>query len=818
MTLWKSVLKKIKSIKEKKQQNGSVLVITAIMLPLMLGCLGFAYDFGNLYIHKTRLQNVVDAAALAGGRAYLDSQSNVDEDDRDKYDSFPGIGQGNDQLLYQPGGFGHDRGNKHPFADRAADDIISKNLFNLGTAVINDEYSHYALKSEGSSPRVFYRIGLYEEVPLYFLSVLIGKNRQRVRAGAIALIDDGKGLAPGKTLFDNLFSVEDKLSLDNGVSVDSENTSSKPRSEGGANIKSTFDGEIALTNNKAWDLSNEGDYFYTQQEKELQQREDLSIDEMNSVSIDDTNTVYPNMGRKVVKNSSNKIDAHVSGFLNKLTGPHVDLKKNCKVLKLPQPILSSNLNRYKDQDESIHNHYVVLDEKGNITDYYNKYVTKDNNKDIIRYISCYLPGEAYALPGEASAVEPHPPVAYELCDSSGEKEIYYYFYTEGFKFQNAVSTNVMECFTYVLDSDGNKIFCNRKHTNNAHYNKYHFDFYVKKWNESSGQFEYRQIIQKDTSPLYEPDTTENGVTYYYDDNGTKKSFTIPKVTKAVNLSTGRQINEAQARNSSVYHLEQDGWEDPKDVPKNYIENEIIIKVDSLSGEEYNPLYLIITGNKGRKIKINVTGSNARPLIICNLTSNEISEFSIADGQTFKGIIYSPYSKVVNIPTISGSSGRRFVGNIVAKELDIQDTGTTWTHQNFLESDSDLNTVPDSVAEKQKERKDAALSFAKEALKSYNPNWDDPDWFSSLPTDEAKKLFQKAWNTVRQALWADSGLDMPDWPWKQGGKPTDPDQHHYTISNNDDGSGGEKLRLINFRTEYTIEPYINPFNNLYLSNE
>ncbi len=806
MTLWKSVLKKIKSIKEKKQQSGSILVITAMMLPLMLGCLGFAYDFGNLYIHKTRLQNVVDAAALAGGRAYLESQSNVDEGDRDKYDRFPGIGQENEQLSYRPGSSGYDRGNQHPFADRAADDIIGKNLFNLGTTVKNDEYSHYALKSEGSSPRVFYRIGLYEEVPLYFLSVLIGKKQQRVRAGAIALIDDGKGLAPGKTLFDNLFSVEDKISLNSDVAVDSENTSSKPRSEGGANIKSTFDGEIALTNNKAWDLSNEGDYFYTQQEKELQQREDLSIDEMN--------TVYPNMGRKVVKNSSNKIDAHVSGFLNKLTGPHVDLKKNCKVLKLPQPILTSNLNRYKDQDEYIHNHYVVLDAKGNITDYYNKYVA-DN---FVRYISCYLPGEAYALPGEASVVEPHPPVAYELCDSSGEKEIYYYFYTEGFKLKNAVSGRTMTCFTYVLDSDGNKIFCNRKSPSNNHYKKYHFDFYVKKWNESSGQFEYRQIIQQNTSPLYDPVTTVNGVTYYYDDNGTQKSFTIPKVTKAVNLSTGRQINEAQARNSSVYHLEQDGWEDPSDAPKDYIENEIIIKVDGLSGEEYNPLYLIITGNKGRKIKINVTGSNGRPLIICNLTSNEISEFSIADGKTFKGIIYSPYSKVVNIPTISGSSGRRFVGNIVAKELDIQDTGTTWTHQNFLESDSDLNTVPDSVAEKQKERKDDALSFAKEALKGYNPNWDDPDWFSSLPTDEAKKLFQKAWNTARQALWAASGLDMPDWPWKEGGKPTDPNQHHYTISNNDDGSGGETLRLINFRTEYTIEPYINPFNNLSLSND
>ena len=53
MTLWASVLKRMKLIKEMKQQSGSILVISALMLPIMLGCLGFAYDFGNLYLHKS---------------------------------------------------------------------------------------------------------------------------------------------------------------------------------------------------------------------------------------------------------------------------------------------------------------------------------------------------------------------------------------------------------------------------------------------------------------------------------------------------------------------------------------------------------------------------------------------------------------------------------------------------------------------------------------------------------------------------------------------------------------------------------------------
>ena len=59
--------------------------------------------------------------------------------------------------------------------------------------------------------------------------------------------------------------------------------------------------------------------------------------------------------------------------------------------------------------------------------------------------------------------------------------------------------------------------------------------------------------------------------------------------------------------------------------------------------------------------------------------------------------------------------------------------------------------------------------------------------------------------------------MPDWPWKTGGKTTDTEQHHYGIDNNSIATTGEKLHIINFRTEYLIEPYVNPFNYYSLSD-
>ncbi|MCX5893727.1 MAG: pilus assembly protein [Deltaproteobacteria bacterium] len=49
-----------------KGQHGSVAVIMAILLPVILGLTGLAIDVGNLVLTKTKLRNAVDAAIHAG--------------------------------------------------------------------------------------------------------------------------------------------------------------------------------------------------------------------------------------------------------------------------------------------------------------------------------------------------------------------------------------------------------------------------------------------------------------------------------------------------------------------------------------------------------------------------------------------------------------------------------------------------------------------------------------------------------------------------------------------------------------------------------
>lgn len=49
-------------------QRGTVAIIAAIALPILIGFAGLALDGGRLYLHKTELQNAADACALAASR------------------------------------------------------------------------------------------------------------------------------------------------------------------------------------------------------------------------------------------------------------------------------------------------------------------------------------------------------------------------------------------------------------------------------------------------------------------------------------------------------------------------------------------------------------------------------------------------------------------------------------------------------------------------------------------------------------------------------------------------------------------------------
>lgn len=803
MTLWTNVLKRKKLIKEMKQQSGSILVITAMMLPFMLGCLGFAYDFGNLYIHKARLQNIADAAALAGGRAYLESRKK--QDGRDTYDRMPSEGGGRQPVTYEASGKmyvgddgeGDESNNLHPGsnhkdADKAADEYIKKNVVNLGTNIKSDQYSHYALQSIGGgnldaansvgSPKTFYRIGLYEQVPLHFLRLIFNQKEQRVRAGAIVLVDDGKGIVSGKSVFDNLFTVKNGINLSDNVAVDSNNS-----------IQGTFDGSIVLAND-TWDQSNADTYFYTTGEKE------------SGISIEDMDNI-PNMGGKAVWwNTSERqdgvpnsglegIETNVPGFLNKLSKIHFDLKRNCTGTGTNQSLKNLqtvNLSRYITGDTNLGLHYTISNDAGLVTNYF--HIEKFSNIENNKLVFCIPRFE------EDVSRKDYLGGAYVLI-KNGNPEEYYSFFTEGYGFKNTKSNNNIVCNTYVLDSDGRKIFCNKKDLNG------NIDFYLEEWNPESGQYNYWQINKPDqNTPGIGIDNsltenTDDYTKYYFNDNGITKNFTLYK-KRDLKFLTSRKLNEAQIKYSNVFH-----WEWEKD-------GEISLTVNGLSGDENYPVYIILTGNEGTPVNIAVTASNVRPLVFCNLTKNEIA-FSINQNVSFKGVIYSPFAKVTNTSPANGGTGRRhFTGSIITNDLDVQDPQVSWANQNFLKNDEDLNAVSDDASEAQEARKQEAVKYAKNGLGISDEDWDNPNWFGTL-TNERKGEINSRWNELRLSLLRGYGLDMPDWPWKEGGNTTDPNLHHYSISHSGIISEGERLRLINFRTEYTMEPYMDPFNQLSL---
>lgn len=61
-------------IAKYRQQKGAILALTALIFPLLIAFTGIAIDFGNVYLHKSILQNSADAAALGGAKMRLNGK------------------------------------------------------------------------------------------------------------------------------------------------------------------------------------------------------------------------------------------------------------------------------------------------------------------------------------------------------------------------------------------------------------------------------------------------------------------------------------------------------------------------------------------------------------------------------------------------------------------------------------------------------------------------------------------------------------------------------------------------------------------------
>lgn len=83
----------------RRGQQGAILVLTAFLLPFIIAFTGLAVDAGNAYVHHSKMQNSVDAAALAAGYKYAEKQNETDT--KNKVDEYMKLNQGDDSYTIE---------------------------------------------------------------------------------------------------------------------------------------------------------------------------------------------------------------------------------------------------------------------------------------------------------------------------------------------------------------------------------------------------------------------------------------------------------------------------------------------------------------------------------------------------------------------------------------------------------------------------------------------------------------------------------------------------------------------------------------------
>ncbi len=195
------------------KQTGSVIVLTALALPFFLACVGLAIDVGNLYIHKSRLQNAADAAALAGGREFANQQETVAV---------------------------------HPQADTKARSYTNLDMATLGGGTLTDQ--RYKAQ-QVNDDTILYGVQLTENVPLYFMCVFGMTDTPVVADAAVAIGMVSSGSGNGRDLFIFQRNLHGVNSIENPDNFNIQ-----------GQITTTFDGTIAFTDGSGDD--HKGTYHY----------------------------------------------------------------------------------------------------------------------------------------------------------------------------------------------------------------------------------------------------------------------------------------------------------------------------------------------------------------------------------------------------------------------------------------------------------------------------------------------------------------------------------------------------------------------------
>lgn len=841
----------LKNLKYIKQERGAVFVLTAILLPVLFGCLGIGYDVGNVYMHKARLQNIADAAALAGGRAYLQSQLKIGDVHIDTYDTYT---NGNvtdvEYVVGSNGGISTTRDGHHPDADIAADKYIRNNIINLGEKVYSDKYSHYALrglKKVGEDyvydSKIFYRIGLFEKVPLHFLPVITNKNIETVRAGSVVVIEPGTpGTEPGNptskdnsgvtspSIFDNLFTFSEWLFTRNLTLND-------------GTVEASFDGTMVYTH-----LNNTADVPSSLYQT-LQPSRYFHYEADNGSASDEFQYthMYENSIGSNVSTSAGTINdpyidtfydtkAYLEAFKSKLDGPHFDVRSandftGENALRIVGNTLSSATCRVKYAINSgigqgnyykIGNDYFLLNPNGEYTTF------QSNGKT---YTICYhkIPNSNYVV----------------RCGKVDDDSTY-----------------------YMLTSNNRITNCYIKW---VQYNEYYGaeSTYININNVESALNFNGSFVDSSWQPISD------------------SLFSPSKPETPIDISNFQALpSSGDGINTNIYHVLLPRLHNENDSIKNL---EIVID-NPIQGNDLNePVYVLIDGINQVTIKGSANMTTGRPLILVFL-SEGTTQLKYEYTGDFFGTIYAPVSTFEHAKG-SGS----FVGNIIAKTINIQSsTKIAWKQENHLEKfkytyvedptgdyvlengnyrkvtdgetitgkrykkvqvfnyiedsngdyvldngtyrkakegetgthrqvpvyaylDQAIKTVSDQTAakiEKANQDLETALQEQNTTLEKFTENIytklglsndeiaaakADSNWYNNQTFGRKKTLYTK-WRALYDSYPANSPLRNLLWPWNE----------HFGIDTEEDeiAATPETLRLINFRTEYQLKENMN----------
>lgn len=789
---WRQLkLVRFKILYHLKQQKGALFVLIALLLPVMFGSMGIAYDVGNLYIHKARLQNVADAAALAGGRAFLQSQKKqeTETDKKDVVDILTGENNdagGRRELIYRLSDSPKtkDRSNsKHSDADTAADAYIYKNLVNLGNDVKSDIYSHYALNSAGTNPKTFYRIGLSEEVSLFFLPVILKKSSQTVRAGAIALVEEGGTETSGGniiidpnakfSIFDNLFTYSD--------SYFTRHTDHQTN----GNIITAFKGNMVYTHG-----SSAYSKFYDYQDHRL------------------TNHYYSGLGSQAeneindaVINTNFDIDAYIEMFLKFLAShSHYDVKEQ---------ILYLNGNKNCDNNCEYTGYYVDGQEDIKLRlvgeDYY---VLETDGTDKKLTIGDKTYDVCYHLMPPGGDNGP-----YVLC----AKDQVITTTRDGVTYNWNTGTEIKTTQKYyLLNSNSQLTNCSIEKTSTLmQYNGWSVQL-----PDEGGAF------IENNSQKYEL-KYNNGEFVYGPSNQPISGIIVPNISLAQPVN--RNLIKKNDGKGNIFHVSREF------LPGRVDNIEIYIN-DSLAGSENDPIYIIVEADMGDKVQFYGNASNERPINVVYLGTGKCY-FTSYSGHHFKGTIFAPFASVVEINL--DNAGQIFSGSVVAMNLNVQGTqdGATFEQKNYFENDNDIKADIEAIANQSEYNAQQAMSSLTEELQQYlvdnynglkyKQNADDgmptgeeitltvtkedlanKNWYENLPYWAKQALYVK-WKELYDSE-KDANKKNLLWLWNGIFKKND------NNSNSSSNTTKDKLRLINFSTEFVEGTTVDPFINLTLN--